>query len=362
MTPTPGRVTDVLVLRALGLGDTLAGVPALRGAERAWPGARLWFAGPAGPGEWLRSLGIVDDVIPTRGLDAPIAWQGSGHVALDLHGCGPQSHRLLTATRPAQLVAFDAPGFEWSPPGGSPWHGPPWHRDEHEVERWCRLLRSAGGDCGPEDLRLDVGPFTPRPREVLLHPGAAAGSRRWPAERWAAVAAALADDGWDVTLTGGNGERGLCEQIVASVAGAGTGTGMRVSNLAGQLDVPGLARRVRGARLLICGDTGVAHVGTAVGTPSVLLFGPTPPSHWGPAIDRDRHLVLWHGTSGYRGDPHGTDVDPALDRISAGEVLAAVGELLAPAQTRTAQRSRLTPPSGARGQTTRRSAAALPPS
>lgn len=364
---TGGPVRDVLVLRALGLGDTLAGVAALRGARRAWPGARLWLAGPEGPGEWLRSLGVVDAVIPTQGLDAPIAWEGRGHLALDLHGRGPQSHRLLAATRPQHLVAFGCTGFAWRAPDGRSWHGPPWDPHEHEVDRWCRLLRWAGGECGPADLRLAAGDLgagdgavRPRPRDVLLHPGAASASRRWPPERWAAVAAALADAGWQVCLTGDAAERGLCEQIVATAQdlrrhGEPDGApGVRV--LAGALDVPALVRRVAGAGLLICGDTGVAHVATAVGTPSVLLFGPTPPSQWGPAIDRERHRVLWHGTPGLRGDPHGTSLDPALGRICAGEVLDAVGELLGPAET-----ERLRPPSGGSGRTTRRSVPALPP-
>ncbi len=45
----------------------------------------------------------------------------------------------------------------------------------------------------------------------------------------------------------------------------------------GRLGLGGLAGRVASARLLVCGDTGVAHLATACGTPSVLLFGPTDP-------------------------------------------------------------------------------------
>jgi ADP-heptose:LPS heptosyltransferase len=59
----------------------------------------------------------------------------------------------------------------------------------------------------------------------------------------------------------------------------------------------------------------------------VLLFGPTPPSHWGPAVDRHLHRVLWHPT-GRVGDPHAADPDPALLRISPAEVLEAAGRLL----------------------------------
>jgi ADP-heptose:LPS heptosyltransferase len=92
---------------------------------------------------------------------------------------------------------------------------------------------------------------------------------------------------------------------------------------AGELRLPALAGLVAGAALLVCGDTGVAHLGTALGTPSVLLFGPVPPSRWGPLADPDLHAVLWHGTALGEGDPHAGRCDPALLRITVDEVLAA---------------------------------------
>ena len=67
----------------------------------------------------------------------------------------------------------------------------------------------------------------------------------------------------------------------------------------------------------------MAHVATATGTPSVVLFGPVPPSEWGPPT-LSRHVALW---AGRRGDPHGSTVDPGLLRLSVDDVLAAVEEL-----------------------------------
>jgi ADP-heptose:LPS heptosyltransferase len=329
--PATGARPTVLALRALGLGDALTGVPALRGLRRAFPGHRLVLAAPAGVGGWLRDLGVVDDVLPAAGL-APLRWTGPGpDVAVNLHGRGPQSHRVLQATRPGRLVAFGAPEAGHD--------GPAWVADEHEVDRWCRMVRSAGGACGPEDLRLDVGPtplvrggspaaraMSPAARAtagaVVLHPGAASGSRRWPVDRWGAVAACLVGRGIDVAVTGGPGETGLADAVVAGLPRA------RARSLAGALDLPALAAAVAEARLLVCGDTGVAHVATAVGTPSVLLFGPTPPRWWGPAIDVERHVVLWHGDPHRRGDPHGEDVDPALAAVTTDEVLDAVTRVL----------------------------------
>lgn len=304
---------DVLVLRALGLGDALTGVAALRGVRRAWPDRRLWLAGPATTGSWLRDLGVVDEVLVTDGL-APLAWDRPGHVAVNLHGRGPQSHAVLAATGPERLVAFATDAHP---------DGPAWRPDEHEVARWCRLVTGAGGPCDAADLRLAMPPdTTTAPGTVVLHPGAASGSRRWPPERWGAVARALVDAGHDVTLTGGPAERALCARVAADAD-------RPVRVLAGALDVPALAAVVAGARLVVCGDTGVAHVATAVGAPSVLLFGPTPPRWWGPAVDVERHAVLWHGDPAHPGDPHGATVDPALAAVTVDEVLAAAAPLLA---------------------------------
>jgi ADP-heptose:LPS heptosyltransferase len=149
---------------------------------------------------------------------------------------------------------------------------------------------------------------------TVLHPGAAAAARRWPAQRFAAVAAALRKQGHRVVVTGGPAEASLV-RAVATEAG--------VAPLLG-LQLPELISLIGRARLVICGDTGVAHVASNYRTPSVLLFGPVSPASWGPPPSGP-HRVLWHGDG--NGDPHGDQVDPALLAITVEEVLAAVGEL-----------------------------------
>lgn len=324
-----GEVADVLALRAHGLGGALTGVAALRGLRRAFPGAVLWLAGPREPATWLRRLGVVDEVLPTTGL-RPLPWHPTGHVAVDLHDGGPESHAVLAATDPARLVAFAAEGDE----GDGDHEGPAWDPDEHEVERWCRLVRPLGGACDAADLRLDV-PAARVPATAVLHPGATAGARRWPEARWVEVAAELAERGLEVVVTGSPDEVRLAERIVLRARGSleRLFVRMRVRSEAGRLDLDALARLVAGATVVVSGDTGVAHLATALGTPSVLLFGPRSPAQRGPALDADRHRVLWHGDPAHPGDPDGPTPDPALLRIEVGEVLAAL-EALTPALAR----------------------------
>ena len=91
--------------------------------------------------------------------------------------------------------------------------------------------------------------------------------------------------------------------------------------LAGRTDLLELAAQVGAPRGWWCAGTRVWRTSPpAFGTPSVLLFGPMPPSRWGPLTDGP-HTVLWHGPG--VGDPWGDQVDPALLRIAVDEVVSA---------------------------------------
>jgi ADP-heptose:LPS heptosyltransferase len=133
------------------------------------------------------------------------------------------------------------------------------------------------------------------------------------------VARELADRGHDVVVTGGPAETRLCDELTRDP---------RITRAATD-DLAGLADVVATARLLLCGDTGPAHLATADGTPSVLLFGPSDPRHWGPRVDGHLHDVLWRPAPGDpAGDPHGERLDPRLARVTVGDVLSAVDRLL----------------------------------
>jgi ADP-heptose:LPS heptosyltransferase len=151
---------------------------------------------------------------------------------------------------------------------------------------------------------------------VVVHVGAAHPARRWPSERFAAVVRHLVDGGAHVALTGSAEERPLAERAWELAGRPG------VCLLAGRTDLLQLAAAVASARLVVSGDTGVAHLATAFGRPSVLLFGPTPPARWGPPAGGP-HTVLWHGDR--PGDPFGSQPDAALLRITVEEVLSAAG-------------------------------------
>jgi ADP-heptose:LPS heptosyltransferase len=295
-----------LVLRALGLGDLLTAVPALRGLRSGLSGHRIVLAAPPSLQPLLPLIGAVDELLPIHGFGDLDALTPPPTLAVNLHGRGPQSIDALRRTGAGQLLSHrhpDRPRLS----------GPDWVANLHERERWIRLLQWANFTARSEDLLLHRPPQdSPAPGAVVVHPGAASAARRWPPERYAAVARALATD-HRVVVTGGPSERELATEVAS---GAGLGAGAVLTSL----NLTGLAALVADASLVVCGDTGVAHLASAYATPSVVLFGPTPPALWGPPTG-GQHGVLWHGTCG---DPHGRTVDPGLLEIEVAEVLDAI--------------------------------------
>ena len=302
----------LVAYRALGVGDLLTAVPALRALARAFPDHRRVLAAPGALAGLAALTGAVDEVADAAPLRPLPPVVHGADVAVNLHGRGPQSHATLLAARPRRMLAFGHAAV-W--PGAVAWHA-----GEHEVARWCRLLSESGIAADPADLRISA-PHAPAPDvargATLVHPGAAAAARRWPAPRWAAVARAERAAGRRVAITGSADERALA-CAVADAAGL-----PRTAVLAGRTTLIELAAAVAAAARVVCGDTGIAHLATALATPSVVLFGPTPPVEWGPPAPPagGLHLALWAGRSG---DPHGSRTDPGLLDIPVAAVLAAL--------------------------------------
>lgn len=312
----------ILVLRALGIGDLATAVPALRGLRAAFPDRSLALAAPAWLAPLVDLVGCVDRLLPVDGL-GPRRWPvPAPDLAVNLHGRGPQSHRLLRTATPRRLYAFRCVR-------AGHLDGPRWRADEHEVRRWCRLLRWYGVPADPADLSLRRPAGVTVPAGLtIVHPGGKDPQRRWAPERFAEVARELSGAGHRVVVTGAAGERNLVRRV-AALAGLPAGTA-----LAGRLGLAELAALVAGARLVISADTGVAHLATGYATPSVVIFGPIRPQHWGPPPDRPWHRPIWAPTSPagmvaagvvaagmVAARPH-----PALAAIAVADVLTAVEE------------------------------------
>jgi heptosyltransferase-2 len=176
---------------------------------------------------------------------------------------------------------------------------------------------------------------------VAIHPGSGAFSlaRRWPAERFAATADALADDGLRVAIVAGPGEALLANAVRAQMRAP--------SVLLDEQQTPReLAATLRRARLFVGNDSGVMHCAATMGVPTVGLFGPSNHGAWGP-YPPERHRVvslnlpcspcIHHAFS--LGTPQGCPPRMCLNELEPALVIATAHDLL----TATAGLSRAAP-------------------
>ena len=143
-------------------------------------------------------------------------------------------------------------------PEGAPlpteWPVPQLNVPPGETERW----RQANG--------LGTGPA------VALAPGSVGASKRW--SYYSEAARLLAEQGLDVWVVGGPGEKALAAEIVA-------GGGARARDLTGN-DLRNGILAMAAASVAISNDSGLMHIAAALGTPTMGIFGPTSPYHWAP--------------------------------------------------------------------------------
>ena len=157
-------------------------------------------------------------------------------------------------------------------------------------------------------------------RYVLMNPGAGWGAKRWPAERYAAVAAELARMGHATVVNVGPGEERMVEGICA---------GAEDSTFAMNGSIGQLIACTRRARLFIGGDTGPLHLAAALQVPVVGIYGPTDPARNGPF--QTRALVLRHPES-KRDHSRKSEPEAGLLTITVADVLQAAQQLLAEAE------------------------------
>ncbi|MHC2186712.1 glycosyltransferase family 9 protein [Rathayibacter agropyri] len=314
----PDGTPEILALRALKLGDLLVAVPALKALRRGFPEHRLILATTP----WLEPIVDLieglDALVPTlHGLDDPLPMApGRVELGVNLHGNGPESRLRLREIAPRRTLEFRVPRLD---PGAGPHDPRPlWIDGELERARWARLVNSIGLDADPEDVALTV-PAAPAPiaGAAVVHIGAFYGSREWPEERFAAVARALTAEGHRVIYTGGANEADRARRV-AELAGTGEA-------LAGVLSLSDFAAVIAAAEVVVTVDTGAAHLASAYGIPSVVLFGPAPPEAWGPPVSGP-HVVVTDASL-RRGDVFSAEPDPALLAVQVEDVLAALASL-----------------------------------
>jgi ADP-heptose:LPS heptosyltransferase len=203
--------------------------------------------------------------------------------------------------------------------------------DCHEVERALSLVATLGytlpaGDDGRLRVRtrgIRRPGLAAWAGAVVVHPGASVPARAWEPDRNAALVDALVAGGHRVVVTGGPGERPLTARVAGDPR-------PEVRDLGGRLSFAELADLLADARALIAGNTGPAHLASAVGTPVVSLFAPTVPAvRWRPW--RVAHRLLGEQTidcAGCRSRVCPVPGHPCLAGVRVEDVLDALANLL----------------------------------
>jgi ADP-heptose:LPS heptosyltransferase len=327
------EVGNILCVRLDAMGDVLMNTPALRALKEARPGRQLTLLTSLAAAELAAMLPPVDAIIP---YDAP--WMKAtaprsdtradfalierlrrscfdGAVIFTVYSQNPLPAALvcLLAGIPRRLAHCRENPYQLL----THWVREPEPHEviRHEVRRQLDLVAAIG--CTTEDERLslrvprtartrphawlrefgihdDITPWDGSPEPsgrlrravprddlplpgncswVVIHPGASAPSRRYPAEGFAQAADLLAGEhGVEVVFAAGPQEVELVESIRARMEAPS-------HSLAGRLDLAELAALIEAAPLLICNNSGPAHVAAAVGTPVVDLYALTNPQH-----------------------------------------------------------------------------------
>lgn len=301
------KVKRIAVVRALYVGDFICAQPALRALKTRFPSAEVTLVALPWIEPFLRRYTCVDRFLPfpgCRGIrevpyrpEATEAFLQKARtlqfdLAIQMHGAGPEANDLVAGMGARISLGYTPPGVASPLTRAIPYPGD----HVHEARKWLSLVAHVGAPGKPEpelpvlpeeerEAEALLASLDPRRPIVALHAGAREPARRWPPERFAA----LASQAWDmrsaqIVLTGSAGDA----ETVALVRRACRAP---VLDLCGRTSLGTLAALLSRVDLLVTNDSGPSHVAWARGVRSVVLFGPSNPARWAP-LERRLHRIM----------------------------------------------------------------------
>ncbi|MBW1920463.1 MAG: glycosyltransferase family 9 protein [Deltaproteobacteria bacterium] len=307
----PQNTRNILVIQLGDLGDVVLTIPTLRALRENFPGSRLVVVlrekarGLLEGSPWVAEVVYVSK--KKRNVPEELAYQVTFFSKLRKHHFDV-SFDLRTGTRGAFLSLlsgarikvgrFNSNGRFWRERIFTHVVYPPDELNEHAVKRYINVILPFGLKIGSLEPELVVSRermekayallrhegLEPEKPIVAVHPFSLWKYKEWQSDQWVSLIDYLAREyAFPVIITGSAEERSRAAGIIEKCKG-------KAFNLAGTTSVAELAALLKISGLVISVDTVALHVGAAVGTPTLGIFGPTPASVWAP-IGKNHRVV-----------------------------------------------------------------------
>jgi heptosyltransferase II len=293
----PPKIRNVIVRGPSWVGDAVMSVPAMRELRRVLPNAHLTLAARPGPADVFLDADFIDDVLISEGSGIAAVWSQAREWRKRQFDLAVLLQNAFGAALTAYLgrvpmrIGYDTErrAFLLTNALGQP----SWKNERHESFYYLNIIteldRQLNGtsSIGDVEPRFDLNVSEERKREAsemlrqqgarpgaplaLLCPGSInSRAKRWPAERYGELADRLTASGANVVLIGSPAELQVSQDVCKH-------TQTQPIVLTGKTTVAEATAIISMADVLITNDTGPAHIGAALNTPTLVIFGPTNP-------------------------------------------------------------------------------------
>ena len=315
----------ILVIRPGGMGDAILLLPALNKFHQCFPKAEIHILAERRNASVFKGVLYIKKVyLYTRVLDLIMVLTTKYDLVID----SEQWHRL------SSVIAYlsRAPvriGFATNERSKLFTIAVPYSHNKYEVHSFLDLFRPVIGEFNINLTKpfLKIIKNFPRLDDsylwVGIFPGASIVERRWPKERFRAIAKWLSKKNIKIAIIGGEQEEYIADYICRDISNC--------LNYCAKLTLLETASLISQLKLLLTGDSGIMHLSISVGTPVVALFGPGIQEKWAPrdGISKiiNKHLPCSPCTKfGYTSKcPHNAK---CMREITLNEVKGAINDLL----------------------------------
>lgn len=345
----PGAIKSILLIRLDHLGDVLLTTPAIRSLKKKFPQARITMVIKEWSFEAIKNNPRIENIIVFNPF-----WTIASKEGKRPEGIGGIYHLTRLLRKERFDLAIDFKGdvrniliaylsgarrrVSYGIRGGGflLTDDIPYESEVHEIDKNLRILNRLGINSEDDEMELyltdedmarveqifEQKGIDLNRQTIALHYGGASQFKRWDVEKFIILAERIVENNSaNVLFFGGPYERETFQLAESPEEGI---------FLMPDLTVCQMAAAFKRCGLLVCNDSGPMHVGFAVGTPTVAIFGPTFPNRFGPK-DLAKNRVVRSGLScspcWHPDKVIGCKERNCLNSIEVGSVLAAINEL-----------------------------------